>query len=219
MNNPANKRKPGKKRIMVQILEPVDKAITKRFKEMHIKRDGYLDDLFTTEIENLASEVTFRNSDEVRRRLNERPIPNRVKKNIELDETLFIRMSEVLNEKNIPRDSFINRVLFFLVAKDAHLSYMGIEYEKDTESSATPLIDAKGFLLDPFFHIRNKNDGNFYTLNCFWDEPFGKNGPNLFGLNVAISENIWHLMTSDLADIFADVSDATPNKGNNHGAN
>ena len=49
---------------MVQIWSVLAKAIhNKQFKELHIKRDGYLNDLFTREIEALADEVTFRNSD------------------------------------------------------------------------------------------------------------------------------------------------------------
>lgn len=191
MNKPSNERKPGKKRVMVQIWDHLAKAIDKNFKEMHIKRDGYLNDLFTREIEALATEVTFRNSNDVRKRLRERPLPNRVKLNLDLDETLIKRMDDVLKDKNIPRDSFVNRVLFFLIAKDVHLDYLGVDYEKDSPATAKPLSDAKGFLLNPFFHIRGKNNEAFYTLACFTEEPFGKNGPNLFGLNTAISDEAW----------------------------
>ncbi|MES2944870.1 MAG: hypothetical protein V4772_18540 [Pseudomonadota bacterium] len=203
MNKP-NDRKPGKKRIMVQLWRKVADAIDRDFKAMHIKRDGYLNDLFTREIENLDSEVKFRNSDKVRRHFRERPLPDRVKLNLDLDETLVQRMDEVLKQRNIPRDSFVNRVLFFLVATDAHLNFLDIEYEKETYATAKPIGDVKGLLLDPFFHIRSKNDGDFYTLTCFADAPFGKKGPNLFSLNVAISDEFWSLMTIDLEDLLGD---------------
>lgn len=218
MNNPVNERKPGKSRIMVQLWGTLATSINKHFKEMHIKRDGYLNDLFTREIEELAKEVTFRNSDEVRQHLRERPLPDRVKLNLELNTTLIQRMDEVLKEKNIPRDSFVNRVLFFLVAKDAHLDYLGIEYDKDSPATAKPLSDAKGFLLNPFFHIRSKNEGEFYSVPWFADAPFGKNGPNLFGLNPAISDESWTLMTTGVEDLFAEL-DALPNKEASHAAN
>jgi hypothetical protein len=200
---PTNERKSGKKRVMVQIWSVLAKAIDKQFKELHIKRDGYLNDLFTREIEALADEVTFRNSDEVRKRFRERPIPDRVKLNLDLDETLIQRMDEVLKEKNIPRDSFVNRILFFLIAKDAHLEYLGVDYDTDSPATAKPLSDAKGYLLNPFFHIRGKNDDAFYTLACFTDGPFGTAGPNLFGLNTAISDDSWAAMNIDTDALLA----------------
>lgn len=200
---PTNERKSGKKRVMVQIWSVLAKAIAKQFKELHIKRDGYLNDLFTREIETLANEVTFRNSDEVRKRFRERPIPDRVKLNLDLDETLIQRIDEVLKDKNIPRDSFVNRILFFLIAKDVHLEYLGVDYKKDSPATAKPLADAKGYLLDPFFHIRSNNNDAFYTLACFADGPFGKAGPNLFGLNTAISDDSWAAMNIDTDALLA----------------
>lgn len=221
MNNSINARKPGKKRIMVQLWSAVSKSIDRHFKEMHIKRDSYLNELFTSEIECLANEVTFRNSDEVRQHFRDRPLPDRVKLNLDLDEKLIRRMDEVLRDRNIPRDSFVNRVLFFLVAKDVHLDYLGIEYDKRSHATAKPLSDAAGFLSDPFFHIRGENDQSFYTLACFNDEPFGKNGPNLFGLNTAINDEIWTLMNTkydDILDIFSE-SDMTLCKETSDGTN
>ena len=197
--------KPGKKRIMVQLWGTLHKAIDRDFKALHIKRDGYLNELFTREIERLAEEVTFRNSDEVRERIQSRTLPSRVKLTVELDEGLVARMDEVLKERNIPRDSFVNRVLFFLVAREPQLDALGIEYETSSNASAKPLGDAWGFLHDPFFQIRSRNDELFYTLACFPDYPFGKNGPNLFALNTAISEQDWANMNISADDLLAEL--------------
>ena len=205
MNETINQRKHGKKRIMVQLWRKLDDSITRNFRALHLKRDAYLNDLLSLEIERLDQEVTFRNSDDVRKRIRDRPLPDRIKRNLDLDIELIDRMETVLAEKNISRDSFINRVLFFLLAKDAHLDYLGIEYEKESPATAKPLQDAKGFLLNPFFHIRSKNDESFYTLACFPDSPFGKNGPILFALNTAISDADWILMTTDLDDLLGDL--------------
>ena len=202
--------KPGKKRIMVQLWGNIAKAIDRDFKELHIKRDGYLNDLFTLEIEELAREVTFRNSENVREHIRNRALPNRKKLNLDLDETLVARMDDVLKAKNIARDSFVNRVLFFLVAKQSHLDALGIYYAKRSKATAKPLDDVRGFLRDPFFHIRSENDDCFYTLSCFPDAPFGKNGPNLFALNTAISDEDWSLMTRDW-ETFLDLG-VTPKK-------
>jgi hypothetical protein len=201
MDTPATTRKPGKKRIMVQLWETLAKAIDRDFKALNLKRDRYLNDLFGKEIEELAKEVGFRNSDAVRARLQEQKLPNRVPLTVELDETLVKRIDEVLNERNIPRDSFVNRVLFFLVAKQSMLERLGIEFERrGLPVSAKPLADALGYLYDPFFHIRSANNGLFYTLSCFHASSFGSKGPNLFALNVAIDEHTWELMNLDLLE-------------------
>lgn len=189
----------------MQLWGTLAKAIDRDFKALHIKRDGYLNDLFAREIEELAREVTFRNSDDVRERIRNRALPNRVKLNLDLDETIVARIDEVLKERNIPRDSFVNRVLFFLVAKKSHLDALDIEYEKDSEASAKPLDDARGFLHNPFFHIRSQNDGCFYTLSCFPDAPFGRNGPNLFAMNTAISEQDWAVMNINSDELLTEL--------------
>jgi hypothetical protein len=191
-----NTRKPGKKRIMVQLWGAIAEAIERDFKSLHIKRDSYLNDLLGQEIENLASEVTFRNLDEVRERIQNRKLPDRKKLTLELDEAVVKRIDEVLKEKNIYRDSFVNRVLFFLVANESHLNYLDIDYERKSQVSAKPLADASYLLSDPFFHIRSCNENKFYTLSRFQDGPFGTNGSNLFALNVVISDEDWKLMKS-----------------------
>ena len=68
---------------------------------------------------------------------------------------------------------------------------LGIDYERTAPIEGKPLDDAWGFLNDPFYAIRARNYDQFYTLACFQDGPFGKNGPNLFGLNTAINEEDW----------------------------
>lgn len=193
----VNERKSGKQRIMVQLWGPLAKSIDRHFKELHIKRDGYLNDLFTLEIEALATEVTFQNSKEVSKRFRDRPLPDRVKLNLDLDTTLIHRIDEVLKHRNIPRDSFVNRILFFLVANNNHLNYLGIDYDEETNASVKPLTNVKSFLLNPFFYIREENNEAFYTIACFIDGPFGPKGPNLFGLNTAISEESWVAMNID----------------------
>lgn len=192
----ANTRKPGKKRIMVQLWGAIAKAVEREFRSLHIKRDSYLNELLETEITNLENEVTFPNLDEVRDRIQGRRLPDRKKVTLELDEVVVEHIDRVLKEKNIPRDSFINRVLFFLVAKESHLRYLGIGYDSSSQATAKPLADASGFLSDPFFHIRCCNENKFYTLYCFHDGPFGKNGPNLFALNTVISEEEWKIIKS-----------------------
>jgi hypothetical protein len=205
MDTPTNTRKPGKRRIMVQLWGTLAKAIDRDFKKLHIKRDRYLNDLFAAEIEELDREVNFRNSDEVRARLQEHKLPNREKLTIELDQEVIDRIDQVLRAKNIPRDSFVNRVLFFLVAKEPMLDRLDIAYERKGEVAAKPLADAMGFLYNPFFHIREANDGRFYTLACFYESVFGIQGPNLFAMNTAISEQDWASFNIDTDALLAEL--------------
>lgn len=203
---------------MVQVWGAIDRAIRRDFRALHIKRDSYLNSLLSKEIENLAKEVRSPNSEEVYRRLLDRPLPDRAKLTLELDEALVERMSQVLKRRNIPRDSFINRVLFFLLARDEHLKALGIAYERSAPIAGKPLTDAWSFLNDPFFAIRAMNHDQFYTIACFADGPLGSNGPNLFGLNTAISEEDWIAMNTtkeDLADLLGLPSEIPPTFGGN----
>lgn len=194
-----------KKKIMVQLWKPIYEGIYHQFSALHIKRDSYLSDLLTQEIEKLVSEVMFRNSDAVRARFDERKLPDRVKLTIELDVTLVARIDKVLNDKNIPRDSFVNRVLFFLLAKKPFLDNLCIQYKSRSEAVANPLEGALGFLADPFSHIRSCNNGRFYSLVNFPDCPIIAKGPNLFALNAAISEEDWQAMNVSEDNFIAEL--------------
>jgi hypothetical protein len=202
--SPKHPRKPGKGRIMVQVWGQVAAAITRDFTALHLKRNGYLNDLFSLEIEELATEIQTPNPEGFYERLVSRKLPNRVKWTLELDEELIKRMDKVLTDRRIPRDAFVNRILFFLVAKKPWLDQLGVAYERKGEVTAKPLEDVRGFLQDPFFHIRSANDGRFYGLCWFPDRPLFKNVPNLFSLNVAMTEGEWADLNDD-TDIFAEL--------------
>ncbi|MRR51494.1 MAG: hypothetical protein EG825_11365 [Rhodocyclaceae bacterium] len=206
--------KPGQRRIMIQVWTPLLKAIKRDFKALHIGFDAYLNELLTQEIEHLENEVTFRNSDEVRKRIESRPILDKKKITPTLDEGLIAHMNEVLTRTNIPRESFFHRVLFFLVAREEHLHILKIDYDKRSDNSAKPLDDAWGFLHDPFFPIRSRNDNCFYTIPCFPDKPIDRSGVNLFSFNTAISDEYWKLMNSELEDLFVTLGLESPNSQN-----
>jgi hypothetical protein len=187
---------PKKKKIMVQLWNIISEGLDKQFSSLHLKRDAYLNSLFAREIERLATEVTSRNSDAVRQRFNERKLPNRVKLTMELDEIVVVRIDDVLSHKNIPRDAFVNRVLFFLLAKKPVLESLAISFKNPSEAVVNPLDGVRSLLADPLSHIRHGNDGRFYTLAPFPDGPILPKGPNLFALNVAIPEEDWHAMNA-----------------------
>lgn len=176
---------------MVQVWDKLDTAIRRDLNALHMKRDAYINELLTREIEELAKEVSTTNSDDVRRLFRQRPLPDRRKINLDLDDELVARMDAVLSERNIPRDSFINRVFFFLVARDEHLDALGVDFEEDPPPKGKPLGIALEHLRDPLFRIRTANNERFYTLSCFPNGPYFPNGPNLFSLNVTITATQW----------------------------
>ena len=139
-------RKPGKKRIMVQIWGKLARTIDAEFKALHLKRDHYLNRLIGNELAELEREVTFRNPAEVHARLVGRRLPDRVKWTIELDDAVVDRLDRVLTHLNIPRDSFVNRVLFFLVAKKPALDFLGFWFERKGNVGAKPLESLSGIL-------------------------------------------------------------------------
>ena len=198
--------KAGKAKIMVQVWEPIAQGLDRRLRALHIRRDAFLNDLLEHEVEELEKEMGFRNEDEVRRYLDAAiaGLPNRRKLTLTISEEVIQRLDQVLKEKNVPRDSFINRILFFLLAKPSHLEIFGLNFNRRIDSEITPLADAGGSLYDPFFNIRSSNDGLFYTIPCFPDSPLGKKWPNLFGLNCAVEEQFWKIMRGEI-DILADL--------------
>lgn len=198
--SPKHPRKPGKGRIMVQVWDKIAAAITRDFKALHLKRNGYLNDLFSLEIEELATEIQTPNPEGFYERLVSRKLPNRVKWTLELDEELIKRIDQVLTDRRIPRDSFVNRVLFFLVANESWLDDLDVAYVRKGEVTAKPLEDVRGFLQDPFFHIRSANNGRFYGLSWFPDRPLLKNLPNFFSLNVAMTEREWEDLNTESDD-------------------
>jgi hypothetical protein len=117
-----------------------------------------------------------------------------------LDKALLNQISAVLKKKNIDRGPFINRILFFLIAKPSHLKAINVNFETRIETLVKPLSEVSSNLIDPFYNIRCANDGDFYTL-LIHDTREAKEFPNLFGLNCAIRPDDWALMniTKELA--------------------
>jgi hypothetical protein len=192
----AEMLKESKTKLLVQVWEVLAQAIRRDFRALHIVRDTYLNSLLKREIEELAQEVRFSAPDDAHRYVKKRLRGlNRERMTIAVDREVAARISHVLKEKNISRDAFINRILFFLVAKPEHLKKLGIEYDRRQEIEVKPLDDVWSFLHDPFFNIRSSNDGAFYTLPIP-DEPIAANWPNLFGLNCAISAETWDLINT-----------------------
>lgn len=183
--------KPPQTKIMVQIWDALAFAIKRDMRALHIKRDSYLNALLEAEIGRLESEVRFVTPPAARHTIGVRlrSLQKRERITLSLDRDLAERIDNVLEQRNISRDSFVNRVLFFLVAKPKHLDMLGLSRE-ELSGKMQACDPAWSFLKDPFRAIRHANGGRLYSI-VFPDTPLDRNWPNLFGLNCAVSEEEW----------------------------
>jgi hypothetical protein len=187
-----------KTRITVQIWEKLAEALEKNLAKLFIKRDLYLNELFKLEIEKLAIEVVIPNTDKAFEMLKKSSKTlRRDKLNILMDKKVAIRIDEVLSEKNIPRDCFFNRVIYYLCIKNPDLirddqdyDDLEIDFENEIKSFAKErcFTIAELYLLNPFVNMRHHNDGKFYTIENFPHHPDRKDSPALFSFNTCCSE-------------------------------
>jgi len=188
--------KETKRKLTVQLWTSAAEAVKQRIRSLRLQRDAYLGDLLTIEIERLATEIICKNppgaASMIRKHLG---TLKREKVTIAIDEDLAARIDSVLEQRDIPRDAFVNRIFFFLIAKAEHLALLEVGFQKMSTDTATPLIEVSGLLKDPFFDIRQSNGGKFYSI-CLPVEPIAKNWPSLFGLNCLIDENEWDAINS-----------------------
>lgn len=197
--------KETKKKILVQVWDVLARAIKRDLRALHISRDTYLNSLLRHEIAELAREITFSTPDDAYRLIKKRLRGlSRERMTIAVDRDVAEIIDQVLKQKNISRDAFVNRILFFLVAKPEHLKRFEIEFDYQQGVGVKPLDDAWSFLHDPFFNIRNCNDGAFYTL-MIPDKEIAQDWPNLFGLNCAISARDWELINTSFESLLDEL--------------
>ena len=114
--------KPTKKKILVNVWKPLIARLNKKIDEAFLQRDAYLDRVFGNEAEMLDKEMEQPNSKEARAHLAEHlSLLDRKQVNFALSPETVKAINDVCVCKNVPRDSFINRVLFFLVADNPRI--------------------------------------------------------------------------------------------------
>lgn len=109
----------NKTKVLVNVYEPVIAIMKHKLDEACLKRDAYLDKALRLEADFLRAEVTTPNSDKAKsyiannlKQLKLKPL------NLLLSTETVELMNDVCKEKNIPRDTFINRVFLLLIASD-----------------------------------------------------------------------------------------------------
>ena len=106
------------KKILANVSKPLIEQLNEKVSAAFLQRDAYLDHVFHHEARMLDKEIDEPNSPEARDHLSKHlGFLDRKAVNFSLRPDTVVAMDDVCRRKNIPRDSFINRVVLFLIAK------------------------------------------------------------------------------------------------------
>lgn len=167
-------------KILVRIWTPLRQALDKRIDDACLKRDSFLDKVFRQEAEALEREMPCSNTEEgereLKRLLAEFLAQNSAQVNLSLSKETADAIDAVCQRKRVPRDTFINRVIYFLVMPDSAITSSLMEFgTKDdwfglslefldsvpeernvaVESSTLRIASALPNL-DPFWYVRGR---------------------------------------------------------------
>jgi hypothetical protein len=150
-------------KITVKVYQPLLKSFNDKLESCFIKRDAFLNYMIKNETANLAREMKgLKLSNPARRyisgelkRLGTKPV------NIVVDKDTADNLRKIVNESNMVRDSFINRLILFLNASDGLLKHLELPCQindrllSGTESMSTsPLQGIESIVHDPLFYLR-----------------------------------------------------------------
>jgi hypothetical protein len=108
--------KPVKKKILVSVWKNLIALLNKKVDKACLNRDAYLDHVLRHEADKLISEIEIPNSPEARAHLSQHlALLDRKPVSFTLSPETIAAIDTGCQAKNIPRDCFMNRVLFMLV--------------------------------------------------------------------------------------------------------
>jgi len=201
------------KKITFKAWNSLHDLLKKSLRESCIQRDQYLDIVLKHEAKILDQEVSTPNSDRARSFLKKSLLQlDLVPISLALSEDTVNTINDVCTRKHIPRDSFINRVLLFLILGRKHFGFLldididwfirnplleeyGSQLAYESTASGLSLI-SQSINEDPFWTIRqcidyaNQDEPNSVESlhNAFIDKQFSdvflpNKDRNLTGLN------------------------------------
>ncbi|MCP5417437.1 MAG: hypothetical protein H6965_10120 [Chromatiaceae bacterium] len=164
-----------KKKILVQVWESLINAFNEKVRKACLNRDAYLDIVLESEASLIMDELPDSNSDAAKSYLSSELNKLGTKQvNLNLSVNTIEKLNKACAERNIPRDSFVNRLLFLLLtaSKTGYLEKrliggQGRELEQAwedirlvTDGLPTPLTGSLNHISDilslgsPFWAIR-----------------------------------------------------------------
>ena len=193
-------------KITVSVWRDLMEAFDRRMKETCLRRDAYLDLVFKHEAAMLEKEVDEPNSDAQRQFIAKHlELLERKPVSFSLKPETVAAIDRACVAKNVIRDSFINRVIFFMMSSpdvlsriletDVRRDFQAV-LEEESNEFMFPMINGGlktiGTIVhaDPFWAIRKCIEFSFDGCCDSLHEAFippdlfpGGDGPNLVGLN------------------------------------
>ncbi len=146
------KTKADKRKITVQLWGPLLKRLNELVSAACLNRDAYLDVVFAHEAQMLLSEVPGRNSNQARAFIKQcfadlkdlRPV------SFTLTAETADALTAACDHVNVWRDAFVNRVIFFLVARSSVVeTQLEFKFKDHTDAIFDEGWDVKSLLLGP----------------------------------------------------------------------
>lgn len=190
------------KRTTFKVWAPLAKSLEERMEQAFLRRDGFLNNLISQEIDVLIHECQNSNSPEaavyIQKMLKSMDLTT---VSMSLHPDLIERLNQTCTSKNIIRDAFINRLILYIVASPQLISH--IFFDDDNWRKRVLRNDSFHFIDEneifepiyvprqPFENLRTALlsedlDRNFYTR--VFREGFPSQKTNLSGFNCLMSD-------------------------------
>lgn len=160
-------------KITVKIYEPLLRDLDKQLDALFIKRDAFLNHMIQLETDYLANEMAGKRLSTRARKY----ISGELKRlgthtvNVVVDKTTAEKLNAIVDEANLVRDAFVNRLIMFLRSSDSLLSYLDLpkyivhsEFDSSYEEMPTsPLKAIESVFSDPLYYLRIAIDERYQT--------------------------------------------------------
>lgn len=124
------------KKITIQVWRPVWSRLEKKIKSSFLRRDAFIERLVLAELDRLDIEMSIPNSMEAKMAIEQqlRALHDFTPLSVTFSPTTIEKLDKVLGRKRVVRDSFFNRIFFFLAygPKLAGILLFGCSGEKPT---------------------------------------------------------------------------------------
>lgn len=151
-------------KITVKIYTPLLNNLEKRLRGLYIKRDDFLNHMIKTELGHLSQDLyKLKQSPRARRYIaGELKRLGTTTVNIVVEKSTAAKLNNVVNEANMVRDAFINRLFLFMRSSSQLLKHLDLPHKITTSSyecvvdaiSSAPLEQIEDAYADPFYYLR-----------------------------------------------------------------
>ncbi len=151
-------------KLTLKIYSPLLANFEKQLATLHIKRDAFLESMIRAEVPNLAGELTGKRLSSKARRY----IAGELKRlgttqiNVQVEKSTADLLHKLVEQTNIVRDAFVNRLIMFLRGSKQLLDYLDLpqaitysEFEQYVEPMPTSALRAiETVHADPLYYLR-----------------------------------------------------------------